>query len=203
MEQEEIRRLVQAMAADDGEAFKQFFDRCYPRFYRLAFYYVKSDMLSEELVSDVFMKLWNNRKHLPEIDRLDYYFLQSVKNQALTYLKRESRFFSAEEGAAKSNRIEYNQPENLLIARELAEKIEEAISQLPDKCEMIFRLVREEHMPYKEVAELLDLSPKTVENQMNIALRKLKCAIDEYQQAQVEYSSVSLWPLLLLLNVGM
>ena len=195
-----IRHLILAMAADDSRAFKQFFDELYPRFYRLAFYYVKSDILSEELVSDVFLKLWNNRKKLPDIERLDYYFLQSVKNQALTYLKKKSNTLYVEKD--KSNRIEYTQPENLLIASELADKIEEAISNLPDRCEMIFRLVREENMSYKEVAELLAISNKTVENQMNNALKKLKFTLDQYQNAHADYSKVSLGLVLILLNIG-
>lgn len=202
MEKGSIRQLIQAMAADDSEAFKQFFHQLYPRFYRLAFYYVKSDVLSEELVSDVFMKLWNNRKNLPEITRLDFYFFQSVKNQAFTYLKKEAKVSVIDNDTLKSSRIEYNQPENILIASELADKIEASISQLPDKCEMIFRLVREEGMSYKAVAELLDIAPKTVENQMHIALKKLKVTLDEYQHAHVEFSSVSIWLLLLLLHAG-
>ncbi len=178
---DKIRQWIQAMAADDSRVFKQFFDACYPRFYRLAFYYVRSDVLSEELVSDVFLKIWNNRKRLPEIEQLDFYFFQSVKNQALTYLKRESKLHDAEDSTPKSRRIEYNQPENLLLAKELAAHIEASVSQLPEKCEMIFRLVREDGMSYKAVAQLLDLAPKTVENQMCIALKKIKAALDAYQ----------------------
>lgn len=200
MEDVVIRQWVQAMAADDTEAFKQFFDHHYPRFYRLAFYYTKSDVLSEELVSDVFLKIWNNRNKLPEIERLDYYFFQSVKNQALTYLKRESKLPYEDENALKSSRVEYCEPENLMIARELAAKIEEAIGQLPGKCEVIFRLVREEGMSYKEVAGLLDIAPKTVENQMHIALKKLKIILDEYQQAKANSSYIPYWFLVGLLD---
>ena len=105
------RQLIQAVARDDGEAFERFFHRFYPRLYRLAFYYVRSDVLSEEVVSDVFLKIWNNRKKLPEIAQLDVYFFRSVKNQALTYLKRESKLLSRGDGSTKSRCIEYNQPE--------------------------------------------------------------------------------------------
>ena len=195
-----IRQLTQAMAADDTGAFKQFFDHLYPRFYRLAFYYVRSEVLSEELVSDVFLKIWNNRKKLPEIERLDVYFFQSVKNQAFTYLKREAKLPYEDERTLKSSRIEYNQPENLLIARELAAKIEEAIGQLPGKCEMIFRLVREDGMCYKDVAELMDIAPKTVENQMHIALKKIKTTLDEYQQAKTNPSYIPCWILWILFD---
>ena len=181
----EINRLVRLMAQDDTRAFREFFDLLYPRFYRFAFYYLKSEMLCEELVSDVFLKIWNNRKRLIFVDQLDFYFFRSIKNQALTYLKRESRnsLVSMTENAPN---VEYLEPENLLIAKELAEKIEKAIALLPDKCQIIFRLVREDGLSYNSAAELLDISRKTVENQIAIAAKKIKDTLERhYQQRNI------------------
>ncbi len=197
----QTRQLIQAIANDDRQAFKRFFDRFYPRLYRLAFHYVRSDVLSEELVSDVFLKIWNSRKKLPEIEQLELYFFRSVKNQALTYLKRESRGLPANADSVRSTYIEYNQPESLYLANELAAKIEAAISQLPEKCEIIFRLVREDGLRYKEVAQLLDISPKTVENQMHIALQKLRVALHDYQRAEAVPSYIPGWHLLLIASL--
>ncbi len=198
MDSQEIRHLTQLMANDNERAFKQFFDLLYPRFYRLAYHYVKSDVLCDELVSDVFMKIWKNRKKLIKIDRLDFYFFKSIKNQACTYHKRELRV-ELEKESAKSFRIEYEEPENLLIAKELAYAVEQAISSLPDKCQIIFRLVRENKMSYKDVADLLDVSPKTVENQINIAIKKLKFALDNYyHKDQYRLRKLSFWYLLIL-----
>jgi RNA polymerase sigma-70 factor (ECF subfamily) len=179
------------MAIDDAPAFKQFFDLLYPRFYRLAFHYMKSDDLSEEIVSDVFLKIWNNRKRLPDVNNLDVYFFKAIKNQAYTYLKREARRALQDAESIKSLELEYAEPENLLIAKDLAEAVEQAVSALPDKCQMIFRLVREDNLSYKDVADLLDLSIKTVENQMTIALKKLKCAVDDHYQMNYFYKSIT------------
>lgn len=201
MEENEISQLVKKIAEGNSKAFKQFFDKLYPRLYRLAFYYVRSDVLSEELVSDIFMKLWINRQKLPEIQKLDFYLYQSVKNQSFTYLKKESRLPIADLTTLKSQRIEYNEPESILIARELAVKIEESIADLPDKCEMIFRLVREEGMSYKDVSDLLEISPKTVENQMGIAIKKLKATLDTYQNSKSDSSHISLGYLLILIDI--
>jgi RNA polymerase sigma-70 factor (family 1) len=188
---EVIRRLVHLMAIDDALAFKQFFDLLYARFYRLAFYCVKSDDLSEEIVSDVLLKIWNNRKRLPEINNLDVYFFKSIKNQAYTYLKREARRAFLDAQSVKSLNLEYAEPENLLIAKDLAHAVEQAVSALPDKCQMIFRLIREDGMTYKDVADLLELSIKTVENQMTIAIKKLKCAVDDHYQMNLFYKSIT------------
>jgi RNA polymerase sigma-70 factor (ECF subfamily) len=179
VDSEVIRRLAQLMGMDDVKAFRQFFDLLYPRFYRLAFYYLRSDALSEEVVSDIFMKIWNNRKKVSQVEHLGFYFFRAIKNQSLTYLKRESRQQFEEDHSVNSFRLDHAEPENLLMAKELARAVEQSIAKLPAKCQMIFRLVREEGMSYKDVADLMDVSTKTVENQMTIALKKLKVAIDE------------------------
>ena len=179
LEKERLKRLVRLMSGGDTQAFREFFDLLYPRFYRFAFYYVKSDILSEEIVSDVFMKLWNNREKLPEIEQLDLYFFRAIKNQALTYIKKESKHLLVYSDEY-SSKLEYVEPENLLIAKELSRKIEESICELPDKCEIIFRLVREDGLSYKKTAELLDITPKTVENQIAIATKKIKGALDGF-----------------------
>lgn len=191
MEKERLKRLVRLMSGGDAQAFREFFDLLYPRFYRFAFYYVKSDILSEEIVSDVFMKLWNNREKLHEIEQLDLYFFRAVKNQALTYIKKESKHLLVYSDEY-SSKLEYVEPENLLIAKELSRKIEEAICELPDKCEIIFRLVREDGFSYKKAAELLEITPKTVENQISIATKKIKEALDGYySQPKAERKIIS------------
>ena len=191
MNSEAIRRLVHLIAIDDAMAFRQFFDLQYARFYRLAFHFVKSDELSEEIVSDVFLKIWNNRKRLRDVSCHDVYFFKAIKNQALTYLKREARRAFNDAQSVKSSNLEYTEPENLLIAKDLARAVEDAVSALPDKCQMIFRLIREDGLSYKEVADLLELSVKTVENQMTIAIKKLKSAVDDHHQMNLVYKSIT------------
>ena len=191
MDSDVIRRLTHLMGVDDVKAFRQFFDLLYPRFYRLAFYYLRSDALSEEVVSDVFMKIWNNRKKVSQVEHLGFYFFKAIKNQSLTYLKRETRQQFDEGESLNSFRLDHAEPENLLIAKELARAVEQGIAKLPPKCQMIFRLVREDGMSYKDVADLMDISAKTVENQMTIALKRLKLAIDELYPNSPYFASVT------------
>ncbi len=169
------------IANNDTLAFKEFFEIYYPRFYRFAFHFIRADNLAEEIVSDVFMKIWQNRKRLLFIEEIDAYCFRAIKNQSLTYLARQAKD-NHDYSENSFSKLEYVQPENLLIAKELAEKIEEAIASLPDRCEMIFRMIREDGLSYKNVAELLDISVKTVENQMAIAVKKLKVILDEFHE---------------------
>ncbi len=176
----EIRKLIQLMEKNDGKAFEEFFNMLYPRFYRYAFMFLKSDVLCEELVSDVFLKLWNIRHKLNEIKQLEFYLFRSVKNQALTYLKRNINQPLKITEYIQSSLVDYREPEYLMITSELSSKIEAAISSLPNKCQVVFRMVREDGLSYKQVAVLLDISPKTVENQMSNALKRIKKIIKEY-----------------------
>ncbi len=177
---QEIRGLVERMADDDHKAFRQFFDLLYPRYFRFAYYFLPSSALCEELVSDVFMKIWNSRKNLPQIEKLEVYFLQSVKNQALTYIKRQAqnREYSPELSIMPAVTVAH--PENLIIAKELSNKLEEAIKSLPPKCETVFRLVRENGLSYKEAAAILEISPRTVDNQMVIAMKRIKEVVENF-----------------------
>lgn len=180
MKEEELKRLIQLMGKNDGKAFEDFFNLLYPRFYRYAFLYLKSDVLCEEAVSDVFIKIWNIRHKLDKIEQLEFYLFRAVKNQALTFLKRNAQRSFELKDYLQSDLVDYNEPENLMIASELAGKIEHIVANLPNKCETIFRMVREDGLSYKQVAVLLDISPKTVENQMNIALKRLRKEVESY-----------------------
>ena len=182
MNEAELRRLIQLMEKNDGRAFEEFFNLLYPRFYRYAFLYLKSDVVCEELVSDVFLKLWRARDKLNEVKQLEFYLFRSVKNQVLTYAKKKSKNTEELTDFFQSDLVEVEQPDNLLISAELFKKIEQAIGALPDKCQTIYRMVREDGLSYTQVASLLDISPKTVENQMGIALKKLRRVVVEYNK---------------------
>jgi RNA polymerase sigma-70 factor (ECF subfamily) len=126
------------------------------------------------------MKLWNKRKKLPEIEHLQFYIYRSVKNQVYTYLKRNMKGAVELDDSIESHLVEYRTPDNLMVTGELAQLVERSVSDLPARCQVVFRLVREDGLSYKEVAELLEISPKTVENQMGIAIKKLKAVVEKY-----------------------
>lgn len=202
MASSEATNLKLAISTGDSRAFKALFDSYYPRLYRLAYHYLKSDVACEEVVSDVFIKLWNNRTKLVAIETLEFYLFRAVKNQALSYLKKEMKavYSLYANSPSESSRIDYLEPDQMLIARELNTYLQKAIEELPERCRTIFRMVREDELTYKEVAQLLDVSPKTVENQMSIALKKLKLALDAYNQTTASTQYISLFSALSLLE---
>lgn len=87
------------------------------------------------------------------------------------------------------NLVEYMEPEKLFLGRELARQIEATVSKLPPRCQLIYRMVREDGMKYKEVAETLDISLKAVENQLLIAMKRIKTVVVAFDENQTQTSN--------------
>lgn len=165
---------LQIAESDDDSAFGALFKEYYPRLLSFAEAILKSREPAEEAVEDVFLRLWENRKVLPAIKNLNYYLLVSVKHRALDYLDKIKKHavLSLDEVAFEIGKIEVN-PETTLISAESVRIIRSLINDLPPRCRLIFHLVKEEGLKYRETAELLNISVKTVETQMSLALSKI------------------------------
>ena len=162
---------------DDSIAYKQLFCLYYSRLLQFSYSITRSKECAEEVVSDVFLKIWSTRKSLLKIENFPLYLYISIKNQSINYLEKQhrQRSFSIDEMAVELKSI-YLDPEQLLITSEMMLKIRQAIDALPTRCRLVFKLIKEDGLKYKEVAELLNVSIKTIENQMTIALKRIdKC----------------------------
>ena len=174
-----LTTLCLQIAEDDDEAaFGEIFKLFYPRLLLFAQAILKSRELAEEVVEDVFLKLWENRKMLPAIKNLHYYLLVAAKHKALDYLEKMKRqaVISLDDVDVAFGEITIN-PENSMISAETIRIIQTIIETLPPRCKLIFRLVKEDGLKYREVAELLNISIKTVETQMSLALTKIGTAL--------------------------
>lgn len=170
-----LRKLIDAIAyRDDTAAYKELFLLYHKRLLNFSATITHSRESAEEVVSDVFMKIWLNRKTLSAIENFHLYIYVVTKNLSINqHLKEKKKeTFSLDEIQIDVKNI-YADPEQLMITAEMQKRITAAILSLPPKCQLIFKLIREDGLKYKEVAELLHLSPKTVENQMTIALKKI------------------------------
>ncbi len=175
----QIDDLVARIASDDDAiAYKQLFQSYHGRLFQFAYSITHSKETAEEIVSDVFLKIWMKRKSLIKIQNKHLYLYICTKNLAINRLIKDkrNRVFSLDECLVELRSI-YFDPEQLMITAEMVRRVQHAINELPPKCRMIFKLVKEDGLKYKEVAELLGLSSKTVENQMTIALRKMDQSI--------------------------
>jgi RNA polymerase sigma-70 factor (family 1) len=173
--------IEQVANNNDERAFRRLFDLYYAPLVQYSTYITGSLSLSEEIVSEVFVNVWKNRLKLTGIKNFKGYIYTSTKYKTIDYLRQSKNlvFFSVEKHDFEEY-IVLDNPEDKFIEEEMTNRLDAAILKLPEKCRMIYRLVKEEQMKYREVAELLDISPKTVENQMIIAMKKIRAEISSY-----------------------
>lgn len=174
-----LKKLITAIAYnDDAAAYKELFLLYHKRLLNFSITITRSKESSEEIVSDVFMKIWVNRKVLPGIENFHLYIYIATKNLSINRAlkERKQEHFSLDDAVVDIKNI-YADPEQLMITSEMQKRIQAAIQTLPPKCQLIFKLIREDGLKHKEVAELLSLSQKTVENQMGIAIKKISESI--------------------------
>lgn len=177
---DEIKELQLKIAKNnDNHAFGQLYMAQFHNLLRFANSIIKNQELAEEIVSDVFIKIWQNRANLEQIDNFKLYLYISTKNTALNYLSRHFRkkVISLDEMSLNIPAVSYN-PENLMITNEAVKKIEFAIQNLPLRCRLIFKLAKEDGLKYNDIAKLLNISVNTIDNQMAIALKKISSAIN-------------------------
>jgi RNA polymerase sigma-70 factor (family 1) len=154
--------------------FKDIYRQYFIKLYRFAVSLTKSREASEEIVHDVLVNLWKKRHLIGEIENLNTYLYVSVKNLSINYLRNEGKRMYVDINTLYNEKSYIAvDPESLLISREQVEYLNNQINHLPLKCRIIFRLVKEDGLKYREVASLLNISVKTVENQLVIALKKI------------------------------
>jgi RNA polymerase sigma-70 factor (family 1) len=170
----DLQDIQNRIADDDQEALKTLYDHYNKRFFQLAYAIVRSKETAEEVVGDVFIQVWRKRARIRSLENFAFYLYVMTKNISRSYLRKfgNRRHLNLDEVALPFYQIDAT-PEDLMITGEAIRRINKAINELPPKCRLIFKLVKEDGLKYKEVAELLHLNLKTVENQVGIAIKKI------------------------------
>ncbi|MDB5159500.1 MAG: polymerase sigma-70 factor [Mucilaginibacter sp.] len=165
-------------ALHDEQVFKELYREYFVKLYRFAVSLVHSRESAEEIVHDVLINLWKKRSSFQEIENLNTYLYVSVKNLSLNYLRNQgNRIYVDDEVLYNKTAYCTVDPESVMISKEKVEALNYFINNLPLKCKLIFKLIKDDGMKYKEVAALLNISVKTVENQLVIAIKKISVAI--------------------------
>ena len=171
--EENLEEILRQLQTDDDTVLKSLFQQHYLSVCKSIHRLVRDKATTEDIAQGVFIKFWEKRKQLNITSSVAAYLHRMGMNEAISFLRRK-KYFEPEEV------IEHAVPNNLysgeeqLLQTELQEKITEAINSLPPKCRAIFQLSRFEGLTYQQIATKLDLSIKTVENQMGKALRVLR-----------------------------
>jgi RNA polymerase sigma-70 factor (family 1) len=182
LEKDKIHELQSKIALyDDMKAYQALYEMLFSKLKNYCFTYVKSGEAAEELVSDVFIKIWQIRNRLTEIDNLKLYVYTIAKNFSLNYIiKNFKNPVTSLDNMDIEPMIHFGNPEELCISADIIHKIKAAIRSLPPQCRLIFQMVKEDGFTYKEVATHLNISVLTVRNQVFIATRKIAEIIPGY-----------------------
>ena len=169
-ESNDIDRIVNG----DETAFCRFMEHYSSRLYHYVYALIGQKEPAEEIVSDVFYEVWKNRKTLADIENMNALIQTITYRKAISYLRK---------GTAKTDLLlddigdfifdPIQSPDEEMISKEEMEKINDAIQQLPPKCKHVFFLAKIEGLPYKDIAALLDISVKTINNHIAFALEEI------------------------------
>lgn len=176
-EDDELNTRLTLLRLTDAAAFMEALFKEYYQPLGAVVYRVVSDRaVVEDLLQDVFMGVWRGLPTMPAINSYRAYLTRAALNAALRYRQRHLRQVTWDDSSATAAATAPAAPDALtsLYAAETATAVAAALAQLPPQCRVIFELSRYEELSYQQIAEALELSPKTVENQMGKALRILR-----------------------------
>jgi RNA polymerase sigma-70 factor, ECF subfamily len=178
--------LVDAIQKGDYRAYEMLFLTYYSDLCRLARGFVHSDSVAEDLVSDLFLKIWEQPGLLSVTSSLKAYLQRSVHNSCINYITRTRIRPGIDDPdmLEKLDNLNPHGPEESpylkLMAEELQDKIADAIRHLPEECSRIFLMSRKLLLTHREIAQQLNISENTVKVQIYRALIKLKEALKDY-----------------------
>lgn len=194
-------QLIKMSEKDDKQAFSFFFNYYYVKLLRFAHLFVPSIHQAEDVVSEVLIRLLKKRKELFKIENFEGYLFLAVKNEALNNIKlskRNNNLVSIEnENDCFSS--DFVDPYTKLVEEELRNLIYCTIEKLPPKRRMVYKLIKDEGLKYKEVAELLDISERTVEVHLKIAVKELRETIKTYLEDKQPQSSMQIMQMIQIL----
>ena len=170
--------LLKQVITGDRKAFRSFYDLSYPLVYRFVYYFLPHKEDCEEVVSEVFYNIWKQKEYLLSIDNLKSWLYIVSRNEAFHYIKQKEKYanISIDDMAVELS-VDASSIDGQMIEKEMLYVYNSAIEELPERCKLVFLMVREERLKYKEIAEILSIKEGTVEQQMNIAIRKVMASV--------------------------
>ena len=178
MKEEEIQ-LIAGIKAGDESAYNHLFNTYYIILTAFANKYVNDQEVARDIVQNLFVNMFESRKHIVIVSSLKAYLFQSVQNRCINYIKT-IRLHEKHHDHMKSSTEIATDLEEMIIETELEQLIFQRIGELPDQCRRIFLLSRTRGRLNKEIAELLDISIRTVETQISKALKILREDLRDY-----------------------
>jgi RNA polymerase sigma-70 factor (family 1) len=170
----EEARLIALLADDSEYAFQLLFDRHRNRIYQTAMRYLKSPVLAQEVVQDVFLKLWFERRNIRQDLPLEAWLFTIAKNNLLNRLKKIAIEWKAMNKLKLPGHLSAGNTEDKIQESQYNELLQQAVNSLTEQQRKVFLLARTQHLTYIQIGEELGISPLTVKTHMSRALESIK-----------------------------
>jgi len=171
----DINRLFSAIVKESSQAaYKALFEALFPSLFRFAHCLLHCREQAEEVASDVMIRLWQGRNELSAVENIKVYALVMTRNLSLNLIKKNARtrIISLEDLGPETPQHEPT-PEQLMVNAQVRSTLQYAIRNLPARTRLVFRLIKEEGLTYKQASELLNISVRTVDAHLVSAMKKL------------------------------
>jgi RNA polymerase sigma-70 factor (ECF subfamily) len=171
--------LLNLLSKGDELAFGEIYNRFWQKLFAIAYNRLNEIQTAEDIVHDVLVSLWSNREKV-NIESLENYLATAAKYMVLAKIKKKERQRIYNNNASHQAPVFDLPVETSLHYKYILEIVKNEVEKLPEKCKLIFKCSRNAGMPVKQIAKELNISPKTVENQLNKALKQLKLVVRSF-----------------------
>ena len=171
----EISKLQYLISQNDRNAFDRFYHLYYEQVFRFSYYIVKDKNACSEVVTNVFLAIWKSRNKFAEVSNIETYLYVVTKNEARRFLNNNKNYMqvSLDEIPMHVESTNNDSPDNSLLIEEIELLLGQVVSGLPEKCRLIFLMIRQEGLTPKEIAQILSINESTVRVQLKIAIDKI------------------------------
>ena len=169
--------MLERLSKGDEKALTLIYKAFWQPLFISAYNVIKDKAVCEDIIQEIFLQLWLKRESLEINESLQAYLFAATRYQVFGYIKK---VVSKEALLQKrAHTLTVASSDDALLEKDLSIQVEKVVAELPEKCKLIYQLSREAHLSHKEIAEKLSISPKTVENQLTIALHRLRTYLKE------------------------
>ncbi|HEY0055584.1 MAG TPA: RNA polymerase sigma-70 factor [Pedobacter sp.] len=172
--------LIEEVAVGNERAFKQLFDQYWRRIHGIALKLSKSPDIAEEMVQDIFLKIWLKRASLLDINSFEAYLVTVARNHILNELRKKVKEEPFTQHLLSYLKDSSSNPEQNIIKKETEQLVDAAVDTLPSQQKAVFKLSREGLLTHKEISEKLQISANTVKVHMNKALKGIRLYLSRY-----------------------
>lgn len=176
-EQYSDEKLIALLKENNPQAFTEIYKRNWDKLLTVASNKLSDLLIAEELVQEIFLDIWKRRHDIKLIDRIDRYLAAALKYKVINYRHKQA-ISQKYIDYSKQQDPAYYSMEDYLQFDELKSKLERLVTELPEKCQLVYKMSREEGLSQKEIAERLVIAEKTVEAHLTRALKKIRAGIN-------------------------